>query len=34
LKIEFDPEYQSEYEALIKAGELKAIPIEITHGRH
>jgi len=28
LKIEFDPEYQSEYEALIKAGELKAIPIE------
>jgi putative ATP-dependent endonuclease of the OLD family len=28
LKIEFDPEYQGEYEALIKAGELKAIPIE------
>ena len=28
LKIEFDPEYQSEYEALIKAGELKAVPIE------
>lgn len=28
LKIEFDPEYQSEYEALISAGELKAIPIE------
>lgn len=28
LKVEFDPEYQSEYEALIKAGELKAIPIE------
>jgi len=28
LKLEFDPEYQSEYEALIKAGELKAIPIE------
>jgi len=28
LKIEFDPDYQSEYEALIQAGELKAIPIE------
>jgi len=28
LRIEFDPEYQSEYEALIKDGELKAIPIE------
>lgn len=28
LKIEFDPEYQGEYEGLIKAGELKSIPIE------
>lgn len=28
LKIEFDSEYQSEYEALVNAGELKAIPIE------
>jgi len=28
LRIEFDPEYQSEYEALITAGELKAVPIE------
>jgi len=28
LKIEFDPEYQAEYEELIKSGELNAIPIE------
>ncbi len=28
LMIEFDPDYQSEYEELIKSGELKAIPIE------
>lgn len=28
LGIEFDPEYQREYEALIKTGELKTIPIE------
>lgn len=28
LKIEFDPDYQSEYEALVKADELKSIPIE------
>ena len=28
LKIEFDADYQAEYEALVKSGELKAIPIE------
>lgn len=28
MKIEFDPEYQSEYEELIKAGDLNSIPIE------
>lgn len=28
LRIEFDPDYQAEYEALIAAGNLKAIPIE------
>lgn len=28
LLIEFDPDYQPEYEALVKSGELKAIPIE------
>jgi len=28
LKIEFDPDYQAEYEELIKAGNLKAVPIE------
>lgn len=28
MKIEFDPEYQNEYEELIGVGELKSIPIE------
>lgn len=28
LKIEFDPDYQSEYEALISSGSLKTVPIE------
>ncbi|WP_440955527.1 ATP-dependent nuclease [Methanosarcina sp. Mfa9] len=28
MKIEFDPEYQNEYEELIEVGEIKSIPIE------
>ncbi len=28
LKIEFDPDYQAEYEELIKIGDLKAVPLE------
>ena len=28
MKIEFDTDYQSEYEALVNSGELKSIPIE------
>ena len=28
LKIDFDPDYQSEYEALVNSGELTSIPIE------
>ena len=28
LKIEFDPEYQDEYEALLKSGDLSSIPLE------